>query len=62
MLIILKAMTGFYQHFLWLGAIVCLIAFAVQEDKTIYSNLCMGIILILLALYNGFINFKRIRG
>lgn len=42
----LLLMTGLFNYMLWIGAILCFIAFGLQEDKRDQSNLYLGIVLV----------------
>ena len=41
----LLCMTGLFNYLLWAGAILCFIAYGIQEDKRDASNLYLGIVL-----------------
>ena len=42
----LLLMTGLFNYMLWVGSILCFIAYGVSEDKRDKSNLYLGIVLI----------------
>ena len=42
----LLLMTGLFNYMLWIGSILCFIAYGVQQDKTDQSNLYLGVVLI----------------
>lgn len=49
----LREMTGYFSQLLWLGSVLCFIAYAIRENKSDVTNLYLGIALVLIVWING---------
>ena len=54
----LLTLTGFFNYLLWTGAILCLISFGIQSDKSDKSNLYLGVVLIAVILITGIFTYS----
>jgi sodium/potassium-transporting ATPase subunit alpha len=54
----LKEMTGLFNYVMWIGSALCFLAYGLQEVKEDKSNLYLAIVLILVILISGSLNFN----
>ena len=57
----IKELTGGIQNFFWLGSLLSLIAYCLQNDKSYVVNLLIAIILALFNIVGAFVNVVRFR-
>lgn len=50
-------MTGLFNYMLWIGAILCFIAYGIQSDKTDGSNLYLAIVLICVVIITATMSY-----
>jgi magnesium-transporting ATPase (P-type) len=53
----LLLMTGLFNYMLWIGSILCFIAYGLQVDKTDKSNLYLAIVLIFVILITATMSY-----
>ena len=54
----LLTLTGFFNYLLWTGAILCLISYGLQSDKSDKGNMYLGIVLIAVILITGIFTYS----
>jgi len=56
---LLLEFTGLFNYMLWIGAILCFIAYVIQKDKTDKSSLYLGIVIIIVIFITGLMSFNQ---
>jgi len=54
---LLLEFTGLFNYLLWIGSFLCFIGFGIQEDKSDRSSMYLGIVIIVVILISGVLNF-----
>ena len=52
-------LTGLFNYMLWVGAALCLIVYGLQTDFTDKTNLWLAVIMIVVVLITGTINYYQ---
>ena len=50
---LLLEFTGLFNYMLWIGSILCFIAYGIQVDKTDKSSLYLGVVIIIVIMITG---------
>ncbi len=57
--VFIHEITGYFSLLLWLGSLLCFLAYAIRENKKDSTNLYLGIVLALIVWINGCFTYAQ---